>query len=443
MLTELRQRHRGPVIVPDDTGYDAARTTFNGMIDRRPVVIARPLDVDDVVTAVAFARDSDLPVAVRGGGHSVAGHCIGDGSCVVDLRLMRNVVVDPDAGTATCGGGSLWEDLDPACLRHGLATPGGTFGDTGVAGLTLGGGIGHLVGLHGLTLDNLIGATVVTAAGGVVHASDDENADLFWALRGGGGNFGIVTDFTFRLHPVGRLLGGLLMYRLEDAGDVVPLWRELMLEAPDNLATFAQTTRSGMTGEETTLVSVAYFGEPEEGYEAVRPLLDAAPVVRKTLRPMYYAELQEIFGRMPFGIRQYWSGRFLRELPDELIDMTVERYRAGDLGSVLFEPLYGAAKRVPPEATAFSGREANYNATFVSSWLQPDGDERGIETARTYSSELGPWATGGGYINYASESVGDGLQTEFGAERFGRLKEVKRHYDPDNRFRFNHNISPD
>ena len=443
MLTELRQRHRGPVIVPDDTGYDAARTTFNGMIDRRPVVIARPLDVDDVVTAVAFARDSDLPVAVRGGGHSVAGHCIGDGSCVVDLRLMRNVVVDPDAGTATCGGGSLWEDLDPACLRHGLATPGGTFGDTGVAGLTLGGGIGHLVGLHGLTLDNLIGATVVTAAGGVVHASDDENADLFWALRGGGGNFGIVTDFTFRLHPVGRLLGGLLMYRLEDAGDVVPLWRELMLEAPDNLATFAQTTRSGMTGEETTLVSVAYFGEPEEGYEAVQPLLDAAPVVGNTLRPMYYAELQEIFGRMPFGIRHYWSGRFLRELPDELIDMTVERYRAGDLGSVLFEPLYGAAKRVPPEATAFSGREANYNATFVSSWLQPDGDERGIETARTYSSELGPWATGGGYINYASESVGDGLQTEFGAERFGRLKEVKRHYDPDNRFRFNHNISPD
>lgn len=443
MLTELRQRHRGPVIVPDDTGYDAARTTFNGMIDRRPVVIARPLDVDDVVTAVAFARDSDLPVAVRGGGHSVAGHCIGDGSCVVDLRLMRNVVVDPDAGTATCGGGSLWEDIDPACLRHGLATPGGTFGDTGVAGLTLGGGIGHLVGLHGLTLDNLIGATVVTAAGGVVHASDDENADLFWALRGGGGNFGIVTDFTFRLHPVGRLLGGLLMYRLEDAGDVVPLWRELMLEAPDNLATFAQTTRSGMTGEETTLVSVAYFGEPEEGYEAVQPLLDAAPVVGNTLRPMYYAELQEIFGRMPFGIRHYWSGRFLRELPDELIDMTVERYRAGDLGSVLFEPLYGAAKRVPPEATAFSGREANYNATFVSSWLQPDGDERGIETARTYSSELGPWATGGGYINYASESVGDGLQTEFGAERFGRLKEVKRHYDPDNRFRFNHNISPD
>ena len=443
MLTELRQRHRGPVIVPDDTGYDAARTTFNGMIDRRPVVIARPLDVDDVVTAVAFARDSDLPVAVRGGGHSVAGHCIGDGSCVVDLRLMRNVVVDPDAGTATCGGGSLWEDLDPACLRHGLATPGGTFGDTGVAGLTLGGGIGHLVGLHGLTLDNLIGATVVTAAGGVVHASDDENADLFWALRGGGGNFGIVTDFTFRLHPVGRLLGELLMYRLEDAGDVVPLWRELMLDAPDNLATFAQTSRSGMTGEETTLVSVAYFGEPEEGYEAVRPLLDAAPVVGNTLRPMYYAELQEIFGRMPFGIRHYWSGRFLRELPDELIDMTVERYRAGDLGSVLFEPLYGAAKRVPPEATAFSGREANYNATFVSSWLQPDGDERGIETARTYSSELGPWATGGGYINYASESVGDGLQTEFGAERFGRLKEVKRHYDPDNRFRFNHNISPD
>jgi hypothetical protein len=443
VLTELRQRHRGPVIAPDDRGYDAARVTFNGMIDRRPALIARPLDVADVVTAVAFARDSDLPVAVRGGGHSVAGHCIGDGGVVVDLRLMRNVAVDPDARTATCGGGSLWDDLDPACLRHGLATPGGTFGDTGVAGLTLGGGIGHLVGLHGLTLDNLIGATVVTAAGDVVRASDDENAELFWALRGGGGNFGVVTDFTFRLHPVGQLLGGLLSYRLADAGEVLTAWRELMRGAPDNLASFAQITRSAISGEETVFVSVAYFGEPDEGFEAIQPLMDAAPVVTDTLHPMYYAELQDVFGRTPFGIRHYWSGRFLRELPDELIDLTVVRYRSGAAGSVLFEPLYGAAKRVPPEATAFAGREANYNVTFSSSWLQPDADEPSIAVARGYSSALAPWATGGGYINYASESVGDGLQTEYGAERFGRLREVKRQYDPDNRFRFNHNISPD
>src|ERR671936_941448 len=227
-LTDLRRRHRGPISGPDDAGYDPARITFNGMIDRRPALIARPLDVDDVVAAVAYAVEADLPIAVRGGGHSVAGHCIGDGSVVVDLRLQRSVAVHPDGRTATCGGGALWEDLDPPCLRHGLATPGGTFGDTGVAGLTLGGGIGHLIGLHGLTLDNLLATTVVTADGEVVGASDDENADLFWALRGGGGNFGVVTDFTFRIHPVGQLLGGLLVYPLDDAPAAVAKWRGLM-----------------------------------------------------------------------------------------------------------------------------------------------------------------------------------------------------------------------
>src|SRR5438445_7364617 len=198
-LTELRRRHRGPVIAPDDVWYDTSRATFNSLIDRRPEVIVRPLDVDDVVSAVSFACEEGLPVAVRGGGHGVAGHCVGDGSLVVDLRLMRDVVVDSQARTATCGGGALWEDLDPPCQRHGLATPGGTFGDTGVAGLTLGGGIGHLMGPHGLTLDNLVATKVVTADGAVVHASEEENADLFWALRGGGGNFGVVVEFTFRL----------------------------------------------------------------------------------------------------------------------------------------------------------------------------------------------------------------------------------------------------
>src|SRR2546428_1959770 len=201
-LTELRRRHRGPVIAPDDVWYDTSRATFNSLIDRRPEVIVRPLDVDDVVSAVSFACEEGLPVAVRGGGHSVAGHCIGDGSLVVDLRLMREVVVDPESRTARCGGGALWEDLDTPSQRHGLATPGGTFGDTGIAGLTLGGGIGHLTPSYGLTLDNLLRATVVAADGSVLSASANENAELFWALRGAGGNFGVVVDFTFQLHPV-------------------------------------------------------------------------------------------------------------------------------------------------------------------------------------------------------------------------------------------------
>jgi FAD/FMN-containing dehydrogenase len=443
-LGELRRRHRGPVIAPDDAGYAPARITFNGMIDRRPELIARPLDVEDVVAAVSFGAEADLPIAVRGGGHSVAGHCIGDGSLVVDLRLMRSVLVDAEARTATCGGGALWEDLDPACLRNGLATPGGTFGDTGVGGLTLGGGIGHLIGLHGLTLDNLIAATVVAADGEVVHASERENADLFWALRGGGGNFGVVVDFTFRLHPVGPLLGGQLGYRLEDAEPALAAWRELMAVAPDELACFAGVARSAVTDEEGAMVSVAYFGDLEEGREAIRPLIDAAVPAVDGIRPMYYAELQEIFGRMPFGLRNYWSGRFLRAFPDELIELTAARFRRDDVnGSVLFEPLYGAAVRVPPEATAFAGREASYNATFISSWVDPSDDGHFIELARGYSSALEPWAIGGGYVNYATESAGDGMETEYGAQRLGRLRDVKRQYDPDNRFRFNHNISPD
>jgi len=444
LLTDFRQRHRGPVIDADDAGYDPARLTFNGMIDRRPELIVRPLDADDVVAAVSLARERDLPIAVRGGGHSVAGHCIGEGGLAVDLRLMRSVTVDPEARMATCGGGALWEDLDPTCLRHGLATPGGTFGDTGVGGLTLGGGIGHLIGLHGLTLDNLVGATVVTADGQVVRAAEDENADLFWALRGGGGNFGAVVDFTFRLHPVGLLLGGLLLYRLADAAEVVTTWRELMAGAPDNLACFAGVTRSALQDEEGVFISVAYFGDPPEGYEAIQLLMDGPAPVADGLRPMYYAELQEIFGRMPFGLRNYWSGRFLRELPDELIELTAAQFDAEHVrGSILLEPLCGAAKRVSPEATAFAGREASYNATFISSWTDPGDDERSIDVTRGYSSALAPWAIGGGYINYASESVGDGLETEYGAQRFARLREIKGRYDPDNRFRFNHNISPD
>ena len=441
-LFELRRRHRGPVIAVEDAGYDAARATFNGMIERRPEVVTRPLDVDDVVAAVTFAREAELPVSVRGGGHGVAGLCVGDGSLVVDLRLMRDVWVDADAMTVRCGGGALWEDLDPPCQRHGLATPGGTFGDTGVAGLTLGGGLGHLAGVCGLTLDSLLATTVVTADGAVVRASPDENEELFWALRGGGGNFGVVVEFTFRLHPVGRLLGGLLGYRLDDAESMVAAWRQVMTAAPDELMCVAGLSRSLLAGERA-YVSVAYLGDPEEGREIIRPLLEAATPTVDGVRPMYYAELQEIFGRMPFGLRQYWSGRFLRELADEVIELSANHLRPKEVrGTILLEPLHGAAARVPPDATAFAGREAAYNATFIGFWQDPDEDLRNIATVRAYSAALAPWALGGGYLNYASEPAGETLETEFGAERFQRLRAVKRQFDPENVFRFNHNVAP-
>jgi FAD/FMN-containing dehydrogenase len=443
-LAELRERHRGPVIDSNDRGFDEARATFNGMIERHPELIVRPIDLADVVTAVLFAREADLPVAVRGGGHGVAGHCIGDGSLVVDLRLMREVVVDPQSRTATCGGGSLWEDLDTPSQRHGLATPGGTFGDTGIAGLTLGGGIGHLTPSYGLTLDNLLRATVVAADGSVLSASKNENAELFWALRGGGGNFGVVVDFTFRLHPVGLLLGGSLDYLLEDAPVVLPAWRDVMANAPDSLASFAQIYRDAVTGEGLVNASVAWVGDLEAGREAIRELTEGLSPVKNTVRPMYYSELQDLYGRMPFGLRNYWSGRFLAELPDELFALTSAQFiELGTAGGVLFEPLHGAPTRVTSDATAFAGREAHWNATFINIWTDPQEDESQIETARTYSRSLDPWKIGGGYLNYASEASADGLETEFGAQRFERLRAVKRQYDPSNVFRFNHNIAPD
>ena len=419
--------------------FDAARTTFNGMLDRRPALVTRPLDVNDVVAAVSFATAMDLPIAVRGGGHGVAGHCVGDGSLVIDLRLMRDVFVEPEARTATCGGGALWEDLDPPCQRHGLATPGGTFGDTGVAGLTLGGGIGHLMGPHGLTVDNLLAATVVTADGTVVRASEDENTDLFWALRGGGGNFGAVVEFTFRLHPVGLVLGGLLVYRLEDARAVFSTFRELAAGAPDELVLFAQIFRSSITGDSGMVVSVAYFGDVDEGRAAIRPLTDDIAPIADGVRPMYYPELQEIFGRMPFGLRNYWSGRFLRELADDVIELTAGTFDDGETtGGVLVECLHGVARRVPPEATAFAGREASHDATFISTWTDPAEDERRIAAARAYSAALAPWSIGEGYVNYASEMPADAPVTG----RMQRLRRIKREYDPENRFRFNHNIAP-
>jgi FAD/FMN-containing dehydrogenase len=439
-LADFRRRHRGLVISADEVlAFDAARTTFNGILDRRPALITRPLDVNDVAAAVSFATDVGLPIAVRGGGHGVAGHCMGDGSLVVDLRLMRYVTVDPDARTATCGGGALWEDLDPPCQRHGLATPGGTFGDTGVAGLTLGGGLGHLMGPHGLTVDNLLEAKVVSADGHVIRASEDENPELFWALRGGGGNFGVVVEFTFRLHPVDLLLGGLLVYPVEGAREVLPAFRALAAEAPDELVLFGQVFRSAVTPNSGTVLSVAYFGDPDEGRAAIKPLTDDLTPLADGVRPMYYPELQEIFGRMPSGLRNYWSGRFIRELSDEVLELTAKTFDDPEMvGGVLIECIHGAAKRVPPEATAFAGREASHNATFISTWTDPADDERRTAAARSYSSALAPWSLGEGYVNYASEMPDDLPQTA----RLERLRRVKREYDLENRFRFNHNIEP-
>jgi FAD/FMN-containing dehydrogenase len=320
--------------------------------------------------------------------------------------------------------------------------PGGTFGDTGVAGLTLGGGIGHLSAKHGLTLDNLIAVRLVNAAGEEMLVSDETESELFWALRGGGGNFGVVTEFTFRLQPVGPLYGGAIDFGLDDAASVLRAWRDVMTDPPDGFQSFALLFRNPFTGLAGLNLSITDL-DGDVGPEVVARLTGERTPQRVEVRTMGYPELQNIYARLPFGLRNYWSGRFLRELPDEVLDLAVELIVGrGESGSVLFEPLQGEVARVAPEATAFAGREARWNATFTSVWVDPAEDERRIELARTFSRGLMPWALGGGYLNYASEAS-DGVEAAFGAERFARLRAVKRAFDPGNMFRFNHNISPD
>ena len=411
------------------------------MIDRRPAAIARPTSEDEVLSALAYAADEDLPVAIRGGGHSVAGHSCCEGGLVVDLRALRHVTVDPTARRVRAGGGTTWRKFDPACLEHGLGMPGGTFDTTGIAGLTLGGGIGYLIGAYGLTLDNLVSARVATLDGRVVTASADEEPELFWALRGGGGNFGVVTEFEYRLHPVSTIYGGVLTYSISKAGEGFRVFRDLMEDAPDELTLIAAVD------EESFEVYVCFLGDDERGKRLVEPLRRLGPA-QDDVHRRPYLELQRITGELPFGLRHYWKSHFLRELPDEAIDMTVEHFESGGSklqGGILVEPFHGAARRVPVDDTAWNERSARYNASALAIWDDPADDEAEIAWARAYASALEPWCTsgGGGYLNYGShDEPAERVQAAYGDEKFARLRDVKRRWDPENRFRFNGNIPP-
>jgi FAD/FMN-containing dehydrogenase len=444
-LADLRQRHRGQVIGPDDAGYDPARITFNGMIDRRPALIARPLDVADVVAAVGYAVEAELPIAVRGGGHSVAGHCIGEGGVVIDLRLMHDVVVDADARVATCGGGSLWEDLDPPCLRHGLATPGGTFGDTGVAGLTLGGGIGHLIGLHGLTLDNLLAATVVTAEGEVLRASEDENTDLFWGLRGGGGNFGVAASFEFEVHPIDSILGGIVAYPLSDALRVLAPYQEITADPPDELVSFfALVHAPDGSGNKIVAMPVCYCGEISAGEALLAPVRSAGTPAVDLIGPMPYAAINTMLdGAYPRGARNYWRSAFLKELNEELLGVLVDAFERvpSPMTSILIEHFHGAATRVDPTATAYAHREPGYNLAITGEWLDPADDDANIGWIRATFDAVAPYTADDVFLNYLGGDEAERVHTAYGPN-WERLVTLKRRWDPDNVFRLNQNIPP-
>jgi FAD/FMN-containing dehydrogenase len=449
----LRAALECEVILPADEGFDEARAIFNATIDRRPYAIVRPRSTEEIVAAVRWAREADLPIAVRGGGHNVAGHAAAEGSLVIDLRQCREIVVAPAGRRVRVGGGALWVAVDLATTAHGLAMPGGTFGDTGVGGLTLGGGLGFLMGTGGLTCDNLVGAEVVTADGSVVTAGEGGDPDLLWALRGGGGNFGVVTQFEFALRPVGPLYGGYLAVPLDAASLAMRTMAELARDMPDELVLFAggPAVRDeggavhDASGPKVFSITVVFQGTPDAAEAAIRPLR-SIPIVEDFLKPMTYLEVQGMSGQLPFGLRHYWKGHFLRELDQPAIDAIVDGMDLDPTSQsfILLEAMSGAARNEPPGGAAFGQREARWNVSAIAIWEDPAADDAEIGWAREVADAWLPSSlTGAGYSNYAPvDETPDRVRRAFGEERFARLAAVKRRYDPDNAFRFNLNIPP-
>ncbi|HWL33000.1 MAG TPA: FAD-binding oxidoreductase [Gaiellaceae bacterium] len=434
----------GELLVEDHPAYGEARTTFNALVDRRPVAIARCRSTADVVVALGIAAEHGLPVAIRGGGHNVAGHAVCDGGLVVELSGLDAVEVDPEARIARAGGGATWRAFDAATQVHGLAAPGGTFGTTGVGGLTLGGGIGFLIGRYGLSCDNLVGAEIVTVDGSVVEASEDAERELFWAIRGGGGNFGVVTRLDFRLHPVDEVVGGVLLWPAHAAAEPMRAFRDVALAAPDDFSTQAVFGHSTETGGQCLFGVIVCSTGSEEEPELLRRLRGVGGVAVDDVRRRPYLELQSLLD-MPFGLRHYWKGHFVRELPDALLDR-LEQAIDPEVrrGSILIEAIHGAASRVPRGATPVGFRDAAFNISALGIWESPAADEEQIAWARATAATAAPYSLqGGGYLNYmqADEPV-ERVRAAYGAETFDRLRAVKRQYDPENTLRFNQNVPP-
>jgi FAD/FMN-containing dehydrogenase len=444
----------GELLRPGAAAYDDARTVFNGMIDRRPAVIARCKSGDDVAAAVNVAREQDIALSVYGGGHGVTGSAVVDAGICIDLRTMNRVDVDPDQRIARVEGGAKWGAIDAATQEHGLAVTGGRVSDTGIGGLALGSGSGWLERKFGFTCDNLVKAEVVTADGRQIVASEDENADLFWGLRGGGGNFGIVTAFHLRLHPVGPiLLAGQLMYPAPMAGELVRFYRDFILGAPDEVcggmafitAPPEEFVPEPVRGQPVVGVVVVYAGDPQEGEEAIRPLREFGPPGLDMVQPMPYVAVQQMIDAPnQSGRLNYWNADFYSELPDKAIDTFVAGATkpVSPFSQVLVIPGGGAITRVPDDATAFGQRDAQWNCHYLSMWEDPAETERNITYTRGLSGAMKPWATGRAYLNFLGDEGLQRVEAAYGPEKFARLQALKDKWDPTNLFRHNQNIPP-
>ena len=446
-------RFAGELIAPGDERYDEARQVWNGAIDRRPALIARCTGADDVAAAVRHAREAGLPIAVRGGGHGVAGPAVCDEGVVIDLSPMRRIAVDPGARTARAEAGVLWGELDGATQAHGLATVGGIVTHTGIAGLTLGGGIGWLMRRYGATVDNLLSVDVVTAGGELLHASERELPELFWGLRGGGGNFGVVTAFEYRLHRVGpTVLAGPIFHALEDAPELLRFYRDFIADAPDGLTTILNLRPAPplallpkhVHGRPIVSVSACFAGPVEQGEELLRPLRRFGRPLVDAIAPRPYVELQGLFDpAVPHGWHYYWKSWEVPPLDDRTIDVLVEhaaRITSPRSYIIVFQ-LGGAVARGPD--TAFGQRQPGHDVNVNAVWLPDDPDrERHVRWTRECFAALEPSAAGRAYVNFMADEGRARVRAAYGEEKYARLVALKRRYDPDNVFRLNANIDP-
>jgi FAD/FMN-containing dehydrogenase len=451
--TALRSSFRGALLPPGEEGYEEARRVWNGAIDRHPALIARCAGADDVVEAMRFARERELPVTVRGGGHAVAGHAVCDGGLMIDLSLMKAVEVDPEARTARAAGGLLWRELDAATQQHGLATTGGIISHTGIGGLTLGGGFGHLMRRHGLTVDNLLAVELVTADGERLRVDAASEPELFWGLRGGGGNFGVATAFEYRLHPVGPLvLGGPMFWGLDDAPAVLRVLRELAPAAPDELGISISIMPAPpmpflapeQFGKPVIGLVLAWMGDFAAGERAIAPLREVGRPLADVVRPVPYLALQSMLdGGAPHGRHYYWKAHRLPALSDATIDVFCERASAftSPFAQINGWAVGGAVSRVDPGATAVGERETGFELSFAVGWppSDPDGERHRAWSRAGWEALRGESA--GIYANFISDEGSAGVEAAYGA-RLARLTAVKDRYDPDNVFRHNANIPP-
>jgi FAD/FMN-containing dehydrogenase len=443
-LQAFRSAHSGDLITPDDSRYDQARRVWNAMIDRRPALIARPRSTADVAAAIAFARARRLPLAIRGGAHSIAGRGTCDEGVVIDFADMKEVRVDANAKIATAQPGARWEDFDRATQAHGLATTGGTVGDTGIAGLTLGGGFGWLEGRCGMTVDNLLAAEVVLADGRTIRASATEHDDLFWALRGGGGNFGVVTSFEYRLHDIGpNVIGGLVIHPFAHAADVLAFYGDFMKTAPPELVA-AAVLMTAPDGNKACGVAVCYPGDLDEGARIVAPIKAFGTPVMDVIGPMPYLAQQALLEQaMPPNLLNYWKAEFIKEVSPDVTAIAVDAYTRvpSPISSILFFPIRGAASQVAPDATAFPHR-GGYHMGIYSLWNDPAANAPNITWVRQTWERIQPYASGGVYVNELGEDDGvDRVALAYG-DNLARLAKIKTIYDPTNLFCLNANIAP-